>query len=206
MRALVYISLLPASLFGIQFSPTEVLDSIRSRYASMEDASAAFTQSVKMKYKPNGQSQTGTVMIKRGNKFRIETEQQTITTDGKTVWMYNPAGNQVLIDSYKPGQAFSPDKFLAGLPKEFTPAGIERSGNMIILSLRHTISPTNTSTLKVWTSAESWSISRIEMIDKNGTSTSIELAGLQFNRGLHDSLFQFAVTKEMKIVDLKNIR
>lgn len=210
IQSLIFILFLFIPLFGQQISPTEILDSIRSHYSLMNDASAAFTQTVKMRYKQSGQQMTGTVKLKKGNKYRIETDQQMIITDGNTVWMYNPDIHQVLIDQYKVGrQPFSPDKFLLGLPKDFSPDSVVQSGDHVILTLHPTAkntSLTHIQTLKVWTTFGEWIVKTIELIDKNSTITTISLSDIHFNEGIADSVFQFRTTKEMNVVDLKKLQ
>ena len=193
-----------------EFSANEVLEKIRTRYAQMNDASASFTQSVKIRFKQTGQSNSGTIKIKKWNKYSIETEHQTIVTDGKKVWLYTPATKQVIVDQFKTNrQTLTPEKFLTGLPKDFSATRIENDSNRIVLSLIPTQSNTVTSNitaLKVWSVPGVWIVERIEYQDKNGTTTTILLSDIRFNKGIDDKAFQFGVTDEMKVVDMKALQ
>jgi len=62
----------------------QILEKVQDAYAKVNDAFAEFTQTVSLKYAGIEQTYTGSVMMKRGNKYRIESQQQTIVTDGKT--------------------------------------------------------------------------------------------------------------------------
>lgn len=196
--------------FAQESSPTEVLEKVRARYAQMNDASASFTQTVKIRFKQTGQSNSGTIKIKKGNKYSIETDQQTIVTDGKKVWLYTPATNQVIVDQFKANrQTLTPEKFLVGLPKDFSATKIEKENNLVVLSLAPTQSNTVTShitALKVWTTPGEWIVEKIEYQDKNGTTTTIALSDILFNKGIDDKEFQFDTTDDMKIVNMKSLQ
>jgi outer membrane lipoprotein-sorting protein len=85
MKQLLTILLLvvvTSAAFAQDVSPTEVLEKIQKRYSSLDDASAKFTEKVSFKYAKIEQSFAGTVKMKKGNKYRIESQQQTLVTDG----------------------------------------------------------------------------------------------------------------------------
>ncbi|MFA5833991.1 MAG: outer membrane lipoprotein carrier protein LolA [Bacteroidota bacterium] len=210
MKFLSFILLLLSIVSAQDLSPTEVLKKIQSRYSGMNDASASFTQTVNLRFKKNGQQNVGTVKIKKGNKYRLETNQQTIVTDGKTVWMYTPATKQVLKDTFKQNrQPFSPDKFLLGLPKEFSATHVEKDSQYVVLSLQPTKTGSTTSlilALKVWVNPETWIFEKIEITDKNSTTTTISLSSIVFNKGIAEKDFQFEISGDMNIVDLTKLQ
>ena len=204
------ISFLFAAVSVQEPTPSDVLEKIRTHYSLMNDASASFTQTVKMRYKKTGRQASGTVKIKKGNKYRLETDQQTIVTDGQTVWMYNPASHQVLKDRYKQNrQPFSPDKFLLGLPKEFSATHVDKDSQYYVLTLQPAKTGTPSSSialLKIWVNPETWVFEKIEITDANNTATMIVLANIEFNKGIPDKAFQFEILPEMKVVDLTAIQ
>jgi chaperone LolA len=81
-----------------------VTDQIQHRYEMVDDAVAQFEQQVKFGYSKIEQTFTGTLYMKKPNRYRIESEHQTIVTDGISVWAYSPANNQVILDHYKENQ------------------------------------------------------------------------------------------------------
>ncbi|MFA6469270.1 MAG: outer membrane lipoprotein carrier protein LolA [Bacteroidota bacterium] len=199
---------IPAS--GQQLAPGEILARINNRYAQMNDVSASFSHSVQLRFKKNARQQAGSIKIKKGNKYRLETEQQTIVTDGVTVWMYTPATKQVLVDRFRANrQPYSPDKFLRGLPKDFIPISADTAGNLVMLSIRPSdknTSMANIVSMNVWASDDNWTVEKIEVKEKNGTITTIQLTNLLFNTGLGEENFHFEITGDMHVVDMKNIQ
>jgi outer membrane lipoprotein carrier protein len=192
-------------------TPTEVLEKIQKRYSSLDDASAKFSEKVSFKYAKIEQSFTGTVKMKKGNKYRIESQQQTLVTDGKTVWLYTPAQKQVLIDTYKNDpHSFSPERMLLGLPKNFQATLLNEDATIAGASYVLKLAPkTNTEStklfksMKVWVAEKDWSIRKIEYIDLNETTTVYVLTALQFDTGVPDDAFKFAPPANTDVVDLR---
>ena len=78
-------------------SPAQILQQQLSRFQTM---TANFTQVVVSSDGVELQKSTGTMAISRPGKFRWETltpMKQSIITNGKTVWIYDPALQQVVI-------------------------------------------------------------------------------------------------------------
>ncbi len=196
--------------FSQELSPKEVLENVRTKYSQMNDVSADFVQSVKLRYKQSGQKTDGAIQLKKGNRYRIETDQQTIVTDGKKVWMYSPSNKQVLIDVFKQNrQQFSPDKFLTGLPKDFSASKLDTANGFLVLSLEPTKTAVVSSMMtevKVWVNKGSWIVEKIEYSDKNGTVTTIAISNIRLNKGIADTNFQFEITPEMKVVDVNSFK
>ncbi len=191
-------------------TPVEALEKVRATYSKMTDVSALFTQHVQMKFKRGSQTVSGSVKIKKGNKYRLETEMQTIVTNGVTVWMYTPRTKQVIRDVFKQHRnQFSPDKFLLGLPKEFTARSLENDSNDIILTLQPSASSTLSSamtSLRIWIDPSTWIFRTVEVTDKNSTVTTYALSEIRFNKGIVDTMFNFDVTAEMKVVDMQTLK
>jgi outer membrane lipoprotein carrier protein len=210
MKYFLAILFLYVQLFSQELTPTAVLENVREKYSTMNDVSADFIQTVKLRYKQSGQKTPGAIQLKKGNKYRITTEQQTIVTDGKTVWMYSPSSKQVLIDVYKKNRGqFSPDKFLIGLSKDFSASNVDTVNGQLILTLQPTktaaVSSLMTS-VKAWVNKNSWFVEKIEYSGNNGTITTIILSNILFNKGIADNNFRFEITPDMKVVDVNSLQ
>ena len=221
MRSFILILLISISCHGVARSQSgekgkrtasEVLGKVQEKYAGLEDASAEFTQTVSFKYAKIEQTFTGTVMMKKGNKYRVESQQQTLVTDGHTVWVYTPVNGQVLIDSYRENtSAFSPEKFLVGLPKNFHATYIEDntsgSGPNVVLKLQpKSDSQKSVKSLKVWIDPANWSIAKVEYFDLNETRTVYSMSAITFNAGVPEKQFTFTVPPGVEVVDLRSVQ
>ena len=97
------------------------ISKLQHKYDSIRDFSVVFRQDVQFGVTKAEQSFTGKLFMKKGNRYRIEMDQQTIVTDGKSVWSYNKPNNQVLIDKFKEDpNSFSPDKVLVNVPNNYS--------------------------------------------------------------------------------------
>lgn len=210
MKYFVAILFFAGYCFGQALSPEKVMENVQSKYSQMNDVSADFIQTVKMRYKQSGQTISGSIQLKKGDQYRIVTEQQSIVTDGKKVWMYSPASKQVIVDVFKQNRRqFSPDKFLTGLPKDFSISKLDTSSGFLKLSLQPSKDAALSSMmtdLTVWVKNGTWLVEKIEYSDKNKTTTAISLSNIRFNKGISDSLFRFEITTEMKVIDVNSFK
>ena len=186
----------------------QILEKVQDAYAKVNDAFAEFTQTVSLKYAGIEQTYTGSVMMKRGNKYRIESQQQTIVTDGKTVWAYSPINKQVVIDYFKETPTtFSPEQFLLGLPKNFRATIVDEDPGTDAAYVLKLTPKEGTSkfvkSLKVWINDTDWSVRKLEYFDMNETRTSYSLTGVRFNQGVPNERFSFAVPDHVGVVDLR---
>ena len=111
-----------SALFGQpkEYSVKEITDRLQKKYDSIQDASARFTQHVRFGFSKIEQDFSGTLKMKKSHQYRVETEYQTLVTDGVTVWSYSPVNKQMLIDKYKEtGDSFTPEQLLLNLPANY---------------------------------------------------------------------------------------
>ncbi len=89
INILKYTLIAAALIIGINdsYSQTaqEIIKKTQDKYESISDAKATFSQSYKGS-SGKSQSASGTIFIKKANKYRIETGGQIIITDGTTSW------------------------------------------------------------------------------------------------------------------------
>src|SRR5919109_184194 len=109
----------PQSAFGAQAaSVDDIVKRLQERYDSTQGFRADFTQEVESATLGQKVESRGTVVFKKPGRMRWEfTEpQQTLVSDGKFFWFYQPAEKQVLKTPFQ--QAFSsttPASFLLGV-------------------------------------------------------------------------------------------
>ncbi|MHB1048542.1 MAG: LolA family protein [Bacteroidota bacterium] len=187
-----------------------VLQNVQKNYAGITSATASFVQTVTLRFGKNDQRQTGTVKIKQGNKYRVETPDQQLIADGKTVWIVSTANNQVLIDSFKENtRVFSPEKFLLGLPDEFSAKELKREQGLLKISLEPGAGSAKTGpvrTMTAWIREENWSVVRIVYTDRNRTHYDITLTDVRFNTPVNDAEFSFDPPAGMQVVDLRKVQ
>lgn len=191
-----------------ELSVAEITDRMQKRYERIDNAVADFTQIVQFGFSKIEHQFSGVVTMKKPNKYRIESEHQTIVTDGATVWAYSPVNNQVVIDRYKENQnSVSPERFFVNLPSNFyvTIVGREKDkdANLHILKLVPKDDRSFIKTVRIWIEDRSWNVRKVSILDSNETETTYVLSNLQLNSKMNDNRFTFVPPPETEIVDLR---
>lgn len=78
----------------------KVLDRIRKKYDGYKSFEAAFALEIEVPGQPK-EVQKGSI-AQQGNKFRLEMDQQTIASDGKTNWIFLKKNNEIQINNADP--------------------------------------------------------------------------------------------------------
>lgn len=188
--------------------PRAILEKVKEKYESIADARLRFSQKVNFEVAKIEQNVTGTLLLKKGNKYRVELDGQTIVTNGETVWSYSGAQNQVLIDHFKMDErTFSPERILTATPTEYTPVflGKERVAKTetVLLKLTPVSDDAYVKTLKLWVDASTWMIKKVEYADMSGKRTEYLVHDYKINIGLDDSQFTYQVPEGVDVVDLR---
>lgn len=200
-----------AAILAVEASPEnaqEILEKVRKQYDAVKDAELKFTQQTRFSLSALEQHVSGTLLLKKEHKYRIETEDQTVVTDGETVWSYSVANKQVLIDHFKlTAQSLSPERILAGAPEDFTATTLrhEKLGkaDAVVLKLTPRSEASLVSTLHLWVDPSDWLIRKVVITDVNGKETTYTVSEIKLNIGLSDSRFTMQIPEGVEVVDLR---
>jgi chaperone LolA len=184
----------------------EIIENVQNAYKDITDAKASFTQTIKYN-KSKAQTSSGTLYIKKEKKYRIETSNQTIVTDGSTSWSYTPSKKQVVIDYYKEtGNTFSPNKYLFQYPEDFYSdlTGTEKiSGkDVYVLSLKPRQKGGYVKSAKLWVGKDDWIIKKIYIVTEESTAT-YSVKNIQTNIGVSNSKFTFTPPEGTEVIDMR---
>ena len=183
----------------------EVIQNVQSTYKDITDAKASFSQTIKFN-KSKAQSSSGTLYIKKENKYRIETGSQTIVTDGSTSWSYTPSKKQEVIDHYKEtGNTFSPNKYLFQYPENFYSdlTGTEKlSGKDVYVLLLKPRESGYVKSAKLWVGKADWIIKKIYIVTDESSST-YTIKNIQTNIGVDNSKFTFSPPEGTEVIDMR---
>lgn len=183
----------------------EIIKNVQSKYNSIKDAQASFSHYIKYS-SGSSQSSSGTIYIQKEDKYRIESKNEIIVTDGVTSWSYYKKKKQVVIDNYKKdGNTFSPNKFLFSYPENFYSdlEGTETiSGSecyLLKLSPRHKGS---VKSAKIWVDKDDNFIRKIT-INSSESSSTYTLKKISLDVGLSSSKFSFSPPEGVEVIDLR---
>jgi chaperone LolA len=186
----------------------QVTEQLHHRYEMIDDAIAQFEQHVKLGFSNIEQNFSGTLKMKKPNHYRIESEHQTIVTDGITVWAYSTANNQVLIDKYKENSnSISPEQFMLNLPENYYASllgsGKSTSGNVILLKLIPKDDRSFVKSVKISVEEQGWLVRKIMIIDVNETETTYIVKDIKLNTNIKEKTFTFDTPEGAEVVDLR---
>ena len=186
---------------------SEIVKNIQENYNQTRDAIIHFTQTVVMPLSKISKATEGTLYLKKGNKYRVETEDKVIVTNGKTSWIYMPASKQVVVDNFREDKnTISPDKFLLDVPSNYY---------VVLISSKLTDTDT-TYTLRLTPKSDNsfirsikllvngnWTVRSAEIFDMNDTQYIYTVDEMKINLGIPDSKFEFNPPKGAQVVDLR---
>lgn len=211
MKRKLYLIFLSALFLHLSLNAqdaSKILKKVEKKYESINDLTASFTQNVIFGVSRMEQNFEGTLKMKKGNKYRIELEQQTIVTDGKTVWSYYHLNKQVMINNYKEDpKSFSPDRVLVNVPKNYNTILL---GEEILFGKKNAIiklTPKDekslTKTMKVWIDLNTYLMRQIEITDVSDNFNKYVVNTIKINTNLSDSEFKFDTPKNVETIDFR---
>lgn len=168
------------------------LDSFLAQVHSLK---ANFTQTVlDAQLKTNKQS-SGTVIIKRPNRFRWDyaaPQKQLIVADGKRVWMFDEDLEQVTVKTLDRTLASSPAMLLGGsdrIEQNFTVKDLGHTGKLWWVQLTPKVADTDFKKVRI--GLDDKNVKVMELTDSLGQTTRIEFSDVQRNPEIPDSAFKF---------------
>jgi len=185
-----------------------VTENLQRRYEMIDNATAQFEQHVRFGFSNIEQTFRGTLIMKKPNHYRIESEHQTIVTDGVTVWAYSTANNQVIIDKYKENSnSLSPEQFMLNLPANYYTSvlGLEKlsEGELILLKLVPKDDRSFVKSVKLSVEEHDWLVRKILILDVNETETTYTVKDVKLNTAIKEKTFVFETPEGAEVVDLR---
>jgi len=192
----------------------ETIRGLESAYGKLNDLKADFDQTAFNKSLNQSIPAKGVVYLKKGGKLRWEyadpTPQQIIS-DGKTLWIYTPALNQVNTGPAPEALSGPAGSFLAGLGKvreHFTvrflnPAEPRDKDGNVVLDLTPKQPLPTMARLVLALDPRSWEVRKAVVYDQFENTVTMLFRKTAINSGLPDSLFTFVPPKGVATVPLR---
>lgn len=182
-------------------SPEAVARTLQQRYRQVQTVTADFVQT------SGGQRLTGRLQV-RGEAFRMTIGQQTLVTDGRTLWSYSPDDEQVVVQAYDARQTgFSIGQLFTDYLRVFRPVGATRAtiGGVRhdVLTLRPRDSGSTVRDATLYVRSADAIPTRVRVRDTNGTLHAFDLSRVQLNTTLPASTFRFTPPRGTEVVDLR---
>ncbi len=186
-----------------------ILKKLSKNYKTYQTIQATVAFTIDNKKENIKENQKGRVIMK-GEKFRLELGEQTLISDGKTLWAYLKEANEVTISPFQPMEGeLSPTNLFTIYEKGFESYYIgetNRGKNKV-----HTIDivPTDKSKsffkIRLVIDRQKEQIIQAIVFDKNGTLYTYDIQNFVTNVPVADSQFGFDKSKYpgVEVVDLR---
>jgi len=177
---------------------------LKDKFEEVEAFSATFRQALDTEFSASESIVEGTIILSK-EKYRIETNGQTVVTDGETVWVYVLADQQVIVsDFFEDEGSFSPGHFLDERADRYDASlADEKSADSHVVLLSARSPDTYIESAKLWIDKEESTISRIDVIDVNGASIRFEMSNIDLAPDIDDNTFKFHPPEGVDVVDLR---
>ncbi len=208
--ALVLATVSPAAAQSLD----DVVRDVEAAYGRMTDLRADFTQTAFNKSLGQTIPAQGAVYLKKGGKLRWEYKEPTpqeIVSDGKTLWVYTPALNQVNVREAPDALAGPAGSFLAGLGRLRTEFSVrflnpaqprDGEGNWVLDLAPKQPLPT-LARLILSVDAKTFEVRRAVVHDQFENTVTMRFTKVAINSGLSDRLFAFQAPKGVATVPLR---
>lgn len=174
----------------------KVLDAVSSKFKTFKAVQAAFTLKIEDgKGKVQG-IKKGTVYMK-GPKYKVNITGQEITCDGKNIWTYDKAANEVTITQLDPsGSTITPQKLFTNFyDKDFLYKmnGEKKEAGKLLQEIEMTPVDKTKPFHKVYLLVDknSKTIYSTKVLEKNGNKYSYTVNTLNTKAPLSDNIFVF---------------
>ncbi|MBW2200960.1 MAG: outer membrane lipoprotein carrier protein LolA [Deltaproteobacteria bacterium] len=187
----------------------EVLDGVENRYLTT-GFSARFSQTSTITAMDISDTASGKIYVKPPGMMRWEYESpdpQLIVSDGKTLWIYRPKDNQVIVGESPlffgngKGAGFLCDiKILRQKFEIFLEEPEDKT--LYLLKLVPRENTLGLSAIYLFVSKQNFTLVRIITYNLYEDETRVNLSDIQFNPDLEDKLFTFTIPENTDIFQL----
>jgi outer membrane lipoprotein carrier protein len=190
-------------------SAKSITEKMQQRVDTVEGLSAEFTISTYMSALDKHRESSGRLYIlRKKDKLRLEQADQTIVSDGKSVWTYIPVNQQVIVTLAEESSAgMRPDEFLFFYTNQYTHTLI---GNETIDGVVHYMLQLKANTvladfpeLHIWVDSKEWLTRKVKYVDDMGSETIVQFSQIKVNPSIPSKTFTMPTPDGVEVVDLR---
>ena len=186
----------------------KIIKKVLAKYEASKTFKADFEQTYYWVLTDNKAEQFGTIWLEGKDKFKIQTENQVIVSDGKTVWTYSKNTNQVLIDNVQKTEDITlPGDIMLNFLDEYKAiyTGKEKLKKILCHRLEMTAKDENQFIQKVilWVGNDDLVVHQIEQIDLNKNTNTYYLKSIEFNKPFDDNFFHYEPGDSVEVIDMR---
>jgi len=193
-----------------------IVDNVQQHYEQTNDIQANFTQLSLIKSLGQTKESGGLVFFQKPGKMRweyTEPSQQLLVSDGKTLWLYVPDDEQVIVQEAEEAYGSkTPITFLSGMGKlqnDFYMKLLPPQTDQDVLVDGHRLEllpkqpQPDVAKLILTVDKENFQIIHTAVYDPYGNITDVYLQDIEVNFGLPEELFTFEIPDGVDVIQQK---
>lgn len=197
---------------GELHSAEAVTEKMRQRVDGVRSLSARYTVTTYTAVLESRSETEGRLFLQRDqNRLRLEEADQTIVTDGESLWTYVHANRQVIVSPAQEGAAGTrpgrPDDFIFNYSNRYRYdlEGRETVDGTLCYVLGLTaVAPTDgIPALRIWVNEGTWLTTKVVYTDDMGSETTLRFMDYRLNTELPPGLFTMTTPEDVEWVDLR---
>ncbi|MDH5367514.1 MAG: outer membrane lipoprotein carrier protein LolA [Cyclobacteriaceae bacterium] len=188
----------------------EILDAMSNKYKNISAYKAKFSTSLVNREDGVNETFSGEITIK-GDKYILDTEDQTVINNGTTVWTYLPDVNEVNIDVYDPDEdEITPSNIFDEYKKGYKYIWLETTTQDGVTCDVLDLVPNDTKNnqffkIKMVIASRDKTLKKWTMFEKSGNQHIYTISDFKGNISVSDAAFKFDASKypNVEVVDLR---
>ncbi len=190
-------------------SPQGAMKKLRKRYRSVKTLQAHFVEMFEWAMTGETVRREGSLVITADDRFRIDTPEQLIVSDGETVFRYNRTTSKVIIEPVGGDkQEMLPRRMMLGFADEFKATALAELPVAGRPGFRLDMIPDDPEEVMItgatlWVSAADLVVRRLKLVDLNGNSTTYILSDVSFDLPVDSTVTTFVVPDGVELFDLR---
>jgi len=206
------LALLLFSFWGVQAQSKKqaekLVESVINKIASYNNFVADLSYTMVNTEMDIDEKKTGKIYVS-GDKYRIEMPEQTIISDGKTLWTYLEDSQEVMVSNMEDNdESISPTKILTSYDKNydarFSKDATYKNSNLKLIELKPTEGK-NFEKMSVLINQKKLELENFSVYDKNGNVFTYHIINMKPNTDLPADTFTFDEKKYpgVEVVDMR---
>jgi len=205
----VFFVLIPMVLISSpQNKANSIIKKVLKKYNESANIKVDFSQVFFWKLTDNKVEQNGTIWLEGKEKFKIQTENQIVVSNGKTAWTYSQSTNQVIIDNIQNTEDINlPKDILLNFSDLYNSAFLK--DEKLEGKMHHHIE-LNSKTgddfikqIKLWIDVKALVVKKIIQTDINENTNTYFLKNIEFNVDLPVDFFEYSPPDSAEVIDMR---
>lgn len=189
-------------------SANDIVKKVKDKYKSLKTISIKFDQHLEWKLAGTSSVISGKIFIKGDDKFRVETGDAITITDGKTVWNYSKATNQVIISKMEKEDIEQlPSKILFQYTEKYRAKFLREEKlnehETYVLEMTSKTGDDFIQKMTIWVDKNTWLTQKIEQHDIQENVKTFTITSMIIDHPLQQSLFTFQTPAGVEEIDMR---